>query len=93
MVDLTTIHGPNYLVLPAKARREFLSAVEEAANMEFSNPAERRSVTQLAMKLHQLWGKITSAYRSLRFINMVNESKVVDFVRWSLIFTISEMKS
>lgn len=57
VVDLSTIHGPNYLVLSAKARREFLSAVEEAVNMEFPNPAERRSVTQLAMKLHQLWGK------------------------------------
>ena len=80
MVDLSTIHGPNYLVLSAKARREFLSAVEEAVNMEFPNPAERRSVTQLAMKLHQLWGKITSTYWSLRFTNMVNESNVLDFV-------------
>uniref|UniRef100_A0A5B7AJZ7 Putative microtubule-associated protein TORTIFOLIA1 n=1 Tax=Davidia involucrata TaxID=16924 RepID=A0A5B7AJZ7_DAVIN len=57
VVDLSSIHGPNYLVPSAKARREFLSAIQDAANMEFSNSAERRSVTQLAMKLHQIWGK------------------------------------
>lgn len=67
MVELSTIHGPNYFVLSAKARREFLSAVEEAVNMEFPNPAERRSATQLAMKLHQLWGKMTSISWNLRF--------------------------
>lgn len=27
--------------------------------MEFSNPLERRYVTQLAMKLHHVWGKST----------------------------------
>ncbi|EEF34566.1 Microtubule-associated protein TORTIFOLIA1, putative [Ricinus communis] len=60
MVDLSTIHGPDYLVLSAKARREFLSAIQEAANMEFSNPAERRSITQLTMRLCHLWGKTIS---------------------------------
>ena len=29
-----------------------LSAIQEAMNMKFSNPAERRYVTQLAMKVH-----------------------------------------
>ncbi|KAK9269469.1 hypothetical protein L1049_001244 [Liquidambar formosana] len=57
VVNLSTIHGPNYLVLSAKARQEFLSAIQEAVNMEFPNASERRSVTQLAMKLHQIWGK------------------------------------
>lgn len=57
VVDLHTIHGPNCLVLSAKARREFLYAIQEAVNTEFSNSAERRSVTQLVMKLHQIWGK------------------------------------
>ncbi|KAA8535880.1 hypothetical protein F0562_030883 [Nyssa sinensis] len=60
VVDLSSIHGPNYLVPSAKARREFLSAIEDAANMEFSNSVERRSVTQLAMKLHQIWGNCSS---------------------------------
>ena len=33
-VLLSTIHGPNYLVISAKARQEFLSAIQEAMNME-----------------------------------------------------------
>ncbi|XP_031281596.1 TORTIFOLIA1-like protein 2 [Pistacia vera] len=57
VVDLSTIHGPNHLVLSTKARREFLTAIQETLKMEFSNSAERRSITQLAMKLCQVWGK------------------------------------
>ncbi|KAF5954942.1 hypothetical protein HYC85_007798 [Camellia sinensis] len=57
VVDLSTIHGPNYLGLSAKARQEFLSAIREAANQGYSNLAERSSVTQLAVKLHQIWGE------------------------------------
>ncbi|KAH7856215.1 hypothetical protein Vadar_034030 [Vaccinium darrowii] len=57
VVDLITAHGPNYLVLSAKVRRAFLSAIQEAANMDNPNPAERRSVVQLATRLNQLWGK------------------------------------
>ncbi|KAL8135380.1 hypothetical protein AgCh_010140 [Apium graveolens] len=57
VVDLSALHGPNYLALSAKARREFLFAIQEAVNIGFSNSAERRSVTQLVMKLHQIWGK------------------------------------
>ncbi|XP_028077211.1 TORTIFOLIA1-like protein 2 isoform X2 [Camellia sinensis] len=56
VVDLSAIHGPNYLGLSAKARQEFLSAIREAANQGYSNLAERSSVTQLAVKLHQIWG-------------------------------------
>ncbi|KAJ0030216.1 hypothetical protein Pint_13914 [Pistacia integerrima] len=59
VVDLSTIHGPNHLVLSTKARREFLTAIQETLKMEFSNSAERRSITQLAMKLCQVWGKET----------------------------------
>jgi hypothetical protein len=59
-VDLSTIHGPNYLVISAKARQELLSAIQEVMNMEFSNPVERRCVTQLGMKLHHIWGKLLS---------------------------------
>ncbi|KAM1087382.1 hypothetical protein ACFX2B_012766 [Malus domestica] len=60
IADLSTTHGPNYLGLPVKAKHEFLSSIEEAVNMEFSNPSERRSVTQLAVKLHHLWGNFIS---------------------------------
>ncbi|CAI0553321.1 unnamed protein product [Linum tenue] len=57
VVELSSIHGPDYLGLSSKGRREFLSAIQEAAGMGFSNPAERKSVTQLAAKLQQLWGR------------------------------------
>ncbi|KAI3974437.1 hypothetical protein MKX01_017930 [Papaver californicum] len=59
MVELSNTYGPDYLDLPAKARREFLSAVQEAATMDFPNPADRRSVTQLALKLRHAWGKFS----------------------------------
>ena len=45
---MSTMHGPNYLAISAKARQELLSAIQEAMNMEFSNPAERRYVTQIS---------------------------------------------
>ncbi|GFY80551.1 ARM repeat superfamily protein [Actinidia rufa] len=67
VVDLSTIHGPNYLVVSAKARREFLLAIQEAANL--SNPAERRPVTQLAMRLDQIWDgrfSVKSAWKVIR---------------------------
>ncbi|MCL7041068.1 hypothetical protein MKW94_005174 [Papaver nudicaule] len=59
MVELSTTYGPDYLDLPAKAKREFLSAIQEAATMDFRNPADRRSVTQLALKLRHAWGKFS----------------------------------
>ncbi|KAK3008430.1 hypothetical protein RJ639_014773 [Escallonia herrerae] len=57
VVDLSTTHGPNYLLISSKSRREFLSAIKEAVNMEFVNTMERRSAAQLVMKLQQMWGK------------------------------------
>lgn len=57
VVELSMIHGPNCLDLSAKTRREFLSAMQEALNMEFSSPTDRRSFTHLAIKLHQLWDR------------------------------------
>ncbi|KAF5184268.1 microtubule-associated protein TORTIFOLIA1 [Thalictrum thalictroides] len=56
VVTLSTTYGPDYLVLNAKARMEFLSAIQEAASMSFSNPADRRAVAQLALRLQQVWG-------------------------------------
>lgn len=56
VADLSTTHGPNYFGLSAKARQEFLSSVQEAVNMEFANPSERRLVTQLAVKFQHIWG-------------------------------------
>ncbi|XP_030493142.2 TORTIFOLIA1-like protein 2 [Cannabis sativa] len=57
VVDLSTVHGPNYLMSTVKARQKLLSAVQEALRMEFSNPLEKRSMNQVAAKLHHVWGK------------------------------------
>ncbi|PWA82532.1 ARM repeat superfamily protein [Artemisia annua] len=56
-VDLSSGHGPNHLVLTAKARRQFLGAIQEAVHMDFPNATDRRSITQLVSRLHQVWGK------------------------------------
>lgn len=58
MVDLTAARGPEYLLISAKAKREILSAVQQAVSKKFSNSAERRFITELAMTLHHLWSKI-----------------------------------
>ncbi|KAJ4962412.1 hypothetical protein NE237_022351 [Protea cynaroides] len=57
VVDLSTTQGPDCLGLSMKAKREFLSALQEAAAMDFLNPAERRAVIQCTLKLRQIWGK------------------------------------
>ncbi|KAL9227145.1 hypothetical protein vseg_002875 [Gypsophila vaccaria] len=59
IVDLSAAHGPNCIPLPLKVRREVLSAIQEALDVEVTNPAKRRLLTQLAMKLHQTWGKMS----------------------------------
>ncbi|XP_042494584.1 TORTIFOLIA1-like protein 2 isoform X2 [Macadamia integrifolia] len=56
VVDLSTTRGPDCLGLSMKAKREFLSALQEAAGMDFLNPVKRRSITQYAVKLQQIWG-------------------------------------
>ena len=56
-VDLSSGHGPNHLILTAKARMQFLGAIQEAVHMEFPNATDRRSITQLVSRLHQVWGK------------------------------------
>ncbi|KAF6167328.1 hypothetical protein GIB67_043189 [Kingdonia uniflora] len=60
VVDLSNTFGHDYLGLSAKLRREFLSAIQEAAAMNFPNPANKRTVTQLALKLRQVWGNSVS---------------------------------
>jgi hypothetical protein len=57
VADLSTTNGANYLIPSARKRAQVLSAIQEASGMDFSNLAERRAVTQIAMKLRKLWGK------------------------------------
>lgn len=58
MVDLSTIHGPNYLVLSAKARQKFICAVQQSLSMGFSNISERKCMTQIVVKLQHVWGRL-----------------------------------
>ncbi|KAL4590113.1 hypothetical protein LXL04_003033 [Taraxacum kok-saghyz] len=67
-VELSSGHGGKQLVLTAKARRQFLGAIQEAVNMEFPNAMDRRSLTQLVSRLNQVWGKSISFYMMLRMI-------------------------
>ncbi|KAL0727653.1 hypothetical protein Bca4012_023746 [Brassica carinata] len=60
VADLSTTNGANYLIPSARKRAQVLSAIQETSCMGFSNLAERRAVTQLAMKLRKLWGKLKS---------------------------------
>ncbi|CAN8258097.1 unnamed protein product [Cochlearia groenlandica] len=58
VVDLSTANGANYLITSVRKRAQVLSAIQEASGMDFSSLAERREVTQIAMKLRKLWGKL-----------------------------------
>lgn len=57
IVDLSVIHGPSYIPLSLKVKREIISAVQDALDAEVTHPAKRRLIAQLAMKLQQIWGK------------------------------------
>lgn len=54
---MSSVQGPDYIVLPTNAKREFLSAFQESVKGGYSAPAERKSLMQLAMTLNQIWGK------------------------------------
>ncbi|KAL2898882.1 TORTIFOLIA1-like protein 2 [Bienertia sinuspersici] len=56
IVDLSALHGPSYISLSVKLKREILSAVQEALDVEVTHPMKRRTVAQMAMKLQQIWG-------------------------------------
>ncbi|KAF3672690.1 putative eukaryotic translation initiation factor 3 subunit K-like [Capsicum annuum] len=56
VVELSSVQGPDYIVLPTNAKREFLSAFQESVKGGYSAPAERKSLMQLAMTLNQIWG-------------------------------------
>ncbi|XP_006850987.3 TORTIFOLIA1-like protein 2 [Amborella trichopoda] len=57
VVDLSAGRELDYLVLSSKDKREFLSALREAAAMHFPELAHRRCIAKLSLKLGQVWGK------------------------------------
>ncbi|CAI9766003.1 unnamed protein product [Fraxinus pennsylvanica] len=56
LVDLATIHGSNHVIVSAKTRREFLSAIQEAVKAEVFDPAARRFYSELGKTLRHIWG-------------------------------------
>ncbi|KAL7137001.1 hypothetical protein ABFS83_10G066000 [Erythranthe nasuta] len=56
LVGLTNIHGPTYLVLSAKAKRDLLYTIPEAAKLDVFNPPERKCLAEIAKTLRQFWG-------------------------------------
>ncbi|CAH9101818.1 unnamed protein product [Cuscuta europaea] len=57
VAELCTTHGPDYIILSVKTKRELLFAFQQVVNMEFSSVADRRSVMQVAFTLRQIWEK------------------------------------
>ncbi|XP_015954954.1 TORTIFOLIA1-like protein 2 [Arachis duranensis] len=58
IVEMSTIHGPNCIALSIEVKEQLISAVQEAGDLTIISLAERRCATELAMKLHHIWGKI-----------------------------------
>ncbi|GAB2276122.1 hypothetical protein Dimus_010861 [Dionaea muscipula] len=58
VVELSVVHGSNYIPLSSKAKREILVAVQETMKAEASHPAGRSLVQKLAAQLQELWGKV-----------------------------------
>ncbi|KAL0308340.1 UNVERIFIED_CONTAM: TORTIFOLIA1-like protein 2 [Sesamum radiatum] len=56
LVDLINIHGPTYVVLSTKAKRDLLYAIQEAAKFDVFGPAERKFFIEISKALHQFWG-------------------------------------
>ncbi|KAL5978048.1 hypothetical protein ACLOJK_037071 [Asimina triloba] len=55
VVDLSTKGVSNYFLLSPKAKREFLSAIQEMAAADFANSVDKRSIAELALQLQLLW--------------------------------------
>ena len=51
VLDLSTVYKPSQVFVSARAQREFLSALEEAAASGSTEPAIRIAIMQLAFKL------------------------------------------
>ncbi|VAI21138.1 TORTIFOLIA1-like protein 2 [Triticum dicoccoides] len=51
VVDLSTVYKPSQVFVSARAQREFLAALEEAATSGSTEPAVRIAIVQLAFKL------------------------------------------
>ncbi|KAK9097607.1 hypothetical protein Sjap_023104 [Stephania japonica] len=75
VVDLSNTHGADYLGLSVKEKREFLRAIQDAASMDFLNPADKRSVIQLAVRLRQVWGLLLIVFCCREILNEEREQQ------------------
>ncbi|EPS66155.1 hypothetical protein M569_08622, partial [Genlisea aurea] len=55
LLDLYSMHGPTYLILPPNVRRDLLHCLQEASISARSNPSERKCIAEIRETLHQLW--------------------------------------
>lgn len=55
LVSLTNIHGPTYLVLSTKAKRDLLYAINEVGKSDAFNHAERKCLAEIGKTLRQFW--------------------------------------
>jgi len=55
VVDLTASNGPDYLDLPPEAKKDTLSALQEAPSLRFMDASTRNTITQIASKLSTIW--------------------------------------
>jgi hypothetical protein len=55
VADLISSNGPDYLGLSRDQKMKTLSTLREASCMHFSEFSSRKSVTQLASKLADVW--------------------------------------
>ncbi|XP_073156524.1 TORTIFOLIA1-like protein 2 [Henckelia pumila] len=56
LVDLCNIHGPTYLALSAKLKRDLIASIQESANVDGFKPAERKFFIELAKMMRHIWG-------------------------------------
>ncbi|KAK7314323.1 hypothetical protein VNO77_32842 [Canavalia gladiata] len=61
IVEMSTIHGPNCIALSIEVKKQLLTAIQEAMNLHIFSHAERGRATELVLKLHHIWGKITES--------------------------------
>ncbi|XP_058727244.1 TORTIFOLIA1-like protein 2 [Vicia villosa] len=61
VVEMSTVHGPNYIALSIEVKEQLLYAVEEVVNLNIISHAERRHAAELAIKLDHMWSTISES--------------------------------
>ncbi|XP_073308524.1 TORTIFOLIA1-like protein 2 isoform X1 [Primulina huaijiensis] len=56
LADLSNIHGPTYLALSPKLKRDLIASIQESANVDGFKPAERNFFIELAKMMRHVWG-------------------------------------